>query len=134
MVRGMLKESGLKISLMISCGVMVIGTAVFMLVPEGLLSIFSNKAAVLEIGSHALRVISGKLYTGGGFYDAYGLFSGHYAGNDQYFYYGAAAGISACAAGMGVPLMGAFLCLADISCNGKRSRHPAAFFWPGKKI
>ena len=48
----------LKISLIISCGVMVIGTAVFMLVPEGLLSIFSNKAAVLEIGSHALRVIS----------------------------------------------------------------------------
>lgn len=48
----------LRCSIVISCVVMAVGCIVFMAVPEHLLSIFSHKKEILEIGSAALRIIS----------------------------------------------------------------------------
>ncbi len=48
----------LKCSVITSCVVMVLGCVVFMAVPRQLLSIFSQKPEILEIGATALRVIS----------------------------------------------------------------------------
>lgn len=48
----------LRCSILFSLTVMLAGCAVFMAVPEQLLSIFSTKKEILEIGSTALRIIS----------------------------------------------------------------------------
>lgn len=51
-------EDTLKYSIIVSVCVMAIGTVVFIAIPQKLLSIFSVTPSVLEIGEHALRVIS----------------------------------------------------------------------------
>lgn len=48
----------LKCSVMTSCAVMILGCVIFMAIPGQLLSIFSQKPEILEIGSTALRIIS----------------------------------------------------------------------------
>lgn len=47
----------LKYSIGISCAVMLVGMAVFMLIPDKLVGIFSKEQAVLEIGTQAFRTI-----------------------------------------------------------------------------
>ena len=47
----------LKYSISIACTVMIVGMAVFMLIPDKLIGIFSKEPAVLEIGCHAFRTI-----------------------------------------------------------------------------
>lgn len=48
----------LKYSIMISGGVMVLGTLIFMLFPRELISVFSTSTSILSIGLSALRIIS----------------------------------------------------------------------------
>lgn len=48
----------LKYAAMISCGVMLFGSAVFLAAPQALLSIFSAEPEILRIGTVALRVIA----------------------------------------------------------------------------
>lgn len=48
----------LKYSTIASCSMMVLATVIFMLFPYRLLSIFSDSEQILQIGGHALRVIS----------------------------------------------------------------------------
>lgn len=48
----------LRCAIAISCGVMVLATAIFLLWPRKLLGIFSTSAAIMSIGTHALRAIS----------------------------------------------------------------------------
>lgn len=48
----------LKTAIGFCCGMMVLATAVFLMIPEPLLRIFSSKQEILSIGSQALRVIS----------------------------------------------------------------------------
>lgn len=45
-------------AIMLSTGLMLAATLVFLLFPQSLLTIFSSKKELLQIGSHALRVIS----------------------------------------------------------------------------
>ena len=49
----------LKYSVLFSCGIMLLATIIFLAIPEQLLSIFSDSASIMEIGRHALRIISG---------------------------------------------------------------------------
>ena len=48
----------LRYSIMISSGVMVIGTFIFMVFPKELISIFSVSTSILSVGMVALRIIS----------------------------------------------------------------------------
>lgn len=51
-----IKET-LKYAIVVSCTVMLVGMAVFMLIPDKLVGIFSKEQAVLEIGTQAFRTI-----------------------------------------------------------------------------
>ena len=55
----------LKYSTLFSCIIMVVAVTIFMLFPEQLLSIFSNSYSIIQIGCHALRVISGSFVPAG---------------------------------------------------------------------
>ena len=46
------------ISLLISVIVMVIGTIIFLIIPEKLISLFTNNQETIKNGSHALKIIS----------------------------------------------------------------------------
>lgn len=48
----------LRYSIMISGGVMVLGTLIFMMFPKELIAIFSDNSSILSIGTPALRIIS----------------------------------------------------------------------------
>ena len=48
----------LRYSILISGGVMALGTLIFILFPKELISIFASSASILEIGTLALRIIS----------------------------------------------------------------------------
>ena len=61
---GRVKDT-LKYSVLFSCGIMLLATAVFLAIPEQLLSIFSDSASIMEIGRHALRIISGSFIPAG---------------------------------------------------------------------
>lgn len=51
-----IKET-LKYAIVVSCTVMLVGMAVFMLIPDKLVGIFSREGPVLEIGTQAFRII-----------------------------------------------------------------------------
>ena len=55
----------LKYSVLFSCGIMLLATIIFLAIPEHLLSIFSDSASIMEIGRHALRIISGSFIPAG---------------------------------------------------------------------
>lgn len=55
----------LKYSVLFSCGIMLLATIIFLAIPEQLLSIFSDSASIMEIGRHALRIISGSFIPAG---------------------------------------------------------------------
>ena len=61
---GRVKDT-LKYSTIASCSIMALAAAVFLLFPGQLLSIFSSKKELLQIGCHALRVISGSFIPAG---------------------------------------------------------------------
>ena len=48
----------LRYSILISCGVMALGTFIFMAFPKELISIFAGSTSILNIGTLALRIIS----------------------------------------------------------------------------
>ena len=48
----------LRYSILISCGVMALGTFIFMAFPKELISIFAGSTSILSIGTLALRIIS----------------------------------------------------------------------------
>lgn len=48
----------LRYSILISCGVMALGTFIFMAFPKELISIFAGSTPILNIGTPALRIIS----------------------------------------------------------------------------
>ena len=48
----------LRYSILISCGVMALGTFIFMAFPKELISIFADRTPILNIGTLALRIIS----------------------------------------------------------------------------
>ena len=48
----------LRYSILISCGVMALGTFIFMAFPKELISIFAGSTSILDIGTPALRIIS----------------------------------------------------------------------------
>lgn len=48
----------LRYSILISCGVMALGTFIFMAFPKELISIFAGSTSILNIGTPALRIIS----------------------------------------------------------------------------
>ena len=48
----------LRYSILISCGVMALGTFIFMAFPKELISIFADSTPILNIGTPALRIIS----------------------------------------------------------------------------
>ena len=48
----------LRYSILISCGVMALGTSIFMAFPKELISIFAGSTSILNIGTLALRIIS----------------------------------------------------------------------------
>ena len=48
----------LRYSILISCGVMALGTFIFMAFPKELISIFAGSTSILNIGALALRIIS----------------------------------------------------------------------------
>lgn len=48
----------LRYSILISCGVMALGTFIFMAFPNELISIFAGSTSILNIGTPALRIIS----------------------------------------------------------------------------
>lgn len=51
-------KAALRYSIMISGGVMVLGTLMFMVFPKELISVFANSTSILSIGTVALRIIS----------------------------------------------------------------------------
>lgn len=55
----------LKYSTLFSFSIMFVAFAVFMVIPEQLLSIFSNSGSIIQIGRHALRIISGSFIPAG---------------------------------------------------------------------
>ena len=55
----------LKYSTFFSCGVMAAAAAVFLMIPEQLLSIFSTSDSIIQIGRYALRIISGSFIPAG---------------------------------------------------------------------
>lgn len=48
----------LRYSILISCGVMALGTFIFMAFPKELISVFADSTSILDIGTPALRIIS----------------------------------------------------------------------------
>ena len=48
----------LRYSILISCGVMALGTFIFMAFPKELISVFAGSTSILNIGTLALRIIS----------------------------------------------------------------------------
>ena len=48
----------LRYSILISCGVMALGTFIFMAFPKELISVFAGSTSILDIGTPALRIIS----------------------------------------------------------------------------
>lgn len=63
--KGKRVKDTLKYSTVASCSLMVLAVAAFLLFPRQLLGIFSGSEAILGIGSHALRVISGSFIPAG---------------------------------------------------------------------
>ena len=55
----------LKYSTFFSCSVMFVAVVIFMVIPEQLLSIFSNNDSIIQIGRYALRIISGSFIPAG---------------------------------------------------------------------
>lgn len=55
----------LKYSTIASCSIMVFATAIFVIFPYQLLSVFSDSELIMRIGSYALRVISGSFVPSG---------------------------------------------------------------------
>lgn len=55
----------LKYSTLFSCSIMLVAVVIFMIVPEQLLSIFSNNDSIIRIGRYALRIISGSFIPAG---------------------------------------------------------------------
>ena len=55
----------LKYSTLFSCSIMFVAAVIFMIIPEQLLSIFSNSDSIIQIGCYALRVIAGSFIPSG---------------------------------------------------------------------